>query len=72
MKLLNPIYSTNKTTKSTNHPFYSKLVSSLLTLAICTMLTAKTQNHGANYVEPREHATNQTVQDPDPGYNWFY
>jgi hypothetical protein len=38
----------------------------------CTMLTPKTQNHAANYIDPRSHSTNQTTQNPDPGYNWFY
>ena len=72
MKLPNPINSTNKTTKPANHLFYSTLVSSFLTLMACTMLTPKTQHHTANYIDPRTHATNQTPQDSDPGYNWFY
>ena len=72
MKLLNPINSTNKTTKATNHLFYSKLVSSLLALMACTILTPKTNHQTANYIDPREHVTNQTTKDSDPGYNWFY
>jgi hypothetical protein len=72
MKLPNPINSTNKTANPTNHLFYSKLVSSFLTLALCALLTTKARDHAANYVDPREQATNQTVQDADPGYNWFY
>jgi hypothetical protein len=38
----------------------------------CTMLTPKIKNHAANYVEPRQPATNQTAEGSDPGYNWFY
>jgi len=72
MKLPNPINSTDKTTKPTNHLFYSKLVSSLLALMACTILTPKTNNHATNYIDPREHSTNQTTKDIDPGYNWFY
>jgi hypothetical protein len=72
MKLPSPINSTNKTTKSTSHLFYSKLVSSILTLMFCTLLMPKTQHHAANYIEPRQQATNQTTKDTDPGYNWFY
>ena len=72
MKLPNPINSTNKTNKSTNHLYYSTLVSSFLTLMACTMLMPKTQHHAANYIEPRQQATNQTTKDTDPGYNWFY
>ena len=72
MQLPNPINSTNRTNKSTNHLFYSMLVSGFLTLVTCTMLTPKTQHHAANYVEPRHQATNQTTKDIDPGYDWFY
>jgi hypothetical protein len=72
MKLPNPINSTNKTNKSTNHLFYSTLVSGFLTLVTCAMLTPKTQHHAANYVEPRHQATDQTTKDIDPGYDWFY
>ena len=72
MKLPNPINSTNKIIKPANHLSYSTLVSSLLTLMACTMLTPKTNNHAANYVDPRPHATDQTTKDFDPGYNWFY
>ena len=72
MNLPNPINSTNKTAKPTNHLFYSTLVGSFLTLMACTMLTPKTQHHSANYIDPPTHATNQTTQDSDPGYNWFY
>lgn len=72
MKLPNLINSTNKNTKATNHLFYSKLVSSLLALMACTILTPKTNHQTANYIDPREHATKQTTQDPDPAYDWFY
>jgi hypothetical protein len=72
MKLPSPTNSTNKTNKSTNHLFYSTLVSGLLTLMACTMLTPKTHNHAANYTDPHRHTTDQTAQDPDPGYDWFY
>ena len=71
MKLPNPINSTNKTTKSTNHLFYSKMVSSLIALMACAMLTPKT-NHHANYIDPRGPTTDQTNKDIDPGYDWFY
>jgi hypothetical protein len=69
MKLPCPINPTNKTTKSTNHLFYSTLVSSFLTLMACTILTP---NHAANYIDPHRQTTDQTAQDPDPGYDWFY
>jgi hypothetical protein len=72
MKLTNPINSTNKTTKSANHLFYSTMVSSCLALMACTMLAPHTQNHAANYIDPRATATHQTTKDADPGYNWFY
>jgi hypothetical protein len=72
MKSPNSINSTDTPTKSTNRLFYSKLVSSLLALMACTILTPKTNNHAANYIDPREHTTNQSTKDSDPGYNWFY
>ena len=72
MKLPSPINPTNKTNKSANHLFYSKLVSGFLTLMTCAMLTQKTQHHTANCVEPRHQATNQTTKNIDPGYDWFY
>ena len=72
MKLPNPTNSTNKTTNRSNHLLRTTLVSSFLTLMACTMLTPKTQNHAANYVDPRPHSTDQTVPNPDPGYKWFY
>lgn len=72
MKLPNPINSTNKTPKSTNHLSYSTMVSSCLALMACAMLAPHTQNHAANYIDPRAAATNQTTKDADPGYNWFY
>ncbi|MBV8100395.1 MAG: hypothetical protein JOZ31_14690 [Verrucomicrobia bacterium] len=72
MKLPNPINSTNKTTKATNPLFYSTMVTSLLALMACTILTPKTNHPTANYIDPRQHATNQTTKDADPGYDWFY
>jgi hypothetical protein len=73
MKLPNPTISTNKTTtKSYNHLFCSTMVSSCLALMACTMLAPHTQNHAANYIDPRATATHQTTKDSDPGYNWFY
>ena len=72
MTLPNPINSTNKIIKPTNHLCYSTLVSGFLTLMACTMLTPKIKNHAANYVEPRQHAADQTSEVSDPGYNWFY
>jgi hypothetical protein len=72
MKLLNLINSTNKIIKPANHLSYSTLVSGLLTLMVCTMLTPKIKNHAANYIEPRQHAADQAGERPDPGYNWFY
>jgi len=36
------------------------------------MLTPKIKNHTANYVDPRQHAAEQTAKDSDPGYDWFY
>ncbi|MBV9875390.1 MAG: hypothetical protein JO025_11725 [Verrucomicrobia bacterium] len=72
MTLLNRTNSTNKIIKPTNHLCYSTLVSGFLTLMACTMLTPKIKNHAANYVEPRQHAAEQTAESPDPGYNWFY
>jgi hypothetical protein len=74
MKLPDPINSTNKTSKSTksaNHLFHSTVVSSCLALMACTtILVPHTQNHAANYIDPR--ATHQTTKDADPGYSWFY
>jgi hypothetical protein len=72
MKLPNSINSTNKIIKPANHPYYSTLVSGLLTLMACTMLTPKIKNHAANYVDPRQQAAEQTAKDSDPGYDWFY
>jgi len=72
MNLPNPINSTNKTAKPTNHLFYSKMVSSLLALTWCTMLTPKINHPTANYIDPREHTASQSAKDIDPGYNWFY
>jgi hypothetical protein len=72
MTLLNLINSTNKIIKPTNHLCYSTLVSGFLTLMACSMLTPKIKNHAANYVEPRQHAADQTAESSDPGYNWFY
>jgi hypothetical protein len=72
MKLLNPINSTKKSTKFTNHVFPSTMVSSFLALLLCTTVTPKTQNHSANYIDPRPSTSNQTTQATDPGYNWFY
>jgi hypothetical protein len=72
MKLPNPINSTNKITKPTNHLFYPKLVSGLLALMACTILTPKTNHPVANYIDPLSQSTDQTTKDPDPGYNWFY
>ena len=72
MKLSNPLNLTNKISKPTNHLCYSTVVSGLLTLMTCTMLTPKIKNHAANYVEPRQHAAEQTAEESDPGYNWFY
>jgi hypothetical protein len=48
------------------------MVSGLLTLMVCTMLTPKIKNHAANYIDPRQPATDQAARDADPGYNWFY
>jgi hypothetical protein len=72
MKLPNPIHSTDKTNRSTNHLFYSALVSGSLTLMACTILIPKTRNHAVNYTDPHQHAADQSGQDRDPGYNWFY
>ncbi|HEX4200225.1 MAG TPA: hypothetical protein VHY59_01800 [Chthoniobacterales bacterium] len=72
MKLPNLINLTNKVIKPTNHLFNSTMVSGLLTLMVCTMLTPKIKNHAANYIDPRQPATDQAARDADPGYNWFY
>jgi hypothetical protein len=72
MKLPSPINSTNKITKLTNHLFYSKMVTRLLALMACTMLTPKINHQTANYIDPRERTTNQTTKEIDPGYDWFY
>jgi RNA recognition motif-containing protein len=72
MKLSNPINSTDKNPKSANRLFYSKMVSSLLAAMACTMLTPKINHSNANYIDPREHSTDQTTKNIDPGYNWFY
>jgi hypothetical protein len=72
MKLPNSISSINKIIKPANHLYCSTLVSGLLTLMACTMLTPKIKNHAANYVDPRQHAAEQNAEDSDPGYNWFY
>ena len=72
MKLPNPIHSTDKTNRSTNHLFYSALVSGSLTLMACTILIPKTHNHAVNYADRHQHAADQSGEDRDPGYNWFY
>jgi hypothetical protein len=72
MKFPGPIDSTDKTTRPTNHLFYSALVSGSLTLMACTILMPKTRNHAANYTDLHRHTTDQTAKDIDPGYDWFY
>ena len=72
MKVPNPINSTNRIINPANHLCYSTLVSGLLTLMACTMLTPKIKNHAANYIERGQHTADQTAEDSDPGYNWFY
>jgi hypothetical protein len=72
MNFPSPIDSTDKTDRPTNHLFYSALVSGSLTLMACTILMPKTHNHAVNYTDPHRHTTDQSAQDPDPGYNWFY
>jgi len=72
MKSSHPIKRTNQPTKSTNYLFPSTMVSSFLALMACTTLTPKTQNHSANYIDPKATAANQSAQVSDPGYNWFY
>jgi len=67
----------NTTTKSTttNHStqrFHSALTAGILALLTCTTLVPKTKNHRANYIDVRPPATNQTTNQIDPGYNWFY
>jgi hypothetical protein len=72
MKFSIPTNLTDKTTRPTNQLFYSALVSGSLTLMACTILIPKTHNHAANYSDPHRHTTDQTAQDPYPGYDWFY
>jgi hypothetical protein len=48
------------------------MVSSCLALMACTILAPPTQNHAANYIDPRAAATHQTTKDADPTYSWFY
>jgi hypothetical protein len=72
MKLPRLNNTTTKIIKPANHLYHSTVVSGLLTLMACTMVTPKIKNHAANYIDPRQPAAHQTVEGSDPGYNWFY
>jgi hypothetical protein len=72
MNLPNPINSTNKMAKPTNHLFHSTMVGSCLALMACTMLVPNTQKHSTNYIDPRGSVTKETAKDAEPAYSWFY
>jgi hypothetical protein len=72
MNLPNPINSTNRIAKPTNHLFHSKMVSSCLALMACTMFVPNTQKQAANYIDPKAGVTKETTNDSAPAYSWFY